>query len=119
MSPSAIQEILGYENYNVNSRLNYFKPHQKKTEQTFAQEVASSLDSNSKSISPKFFYDDHGSSLFEKICDLPEYYLTRTEIKILNQIEHDLASFLTDNMRLVELGSGSSVKTRLILDVFN
>ena len=114
-----MQELLGYENHHVHPRLNYFKPHTERTEKTFAQEIASTLNGNSKSISPKFFYDDHGSSLFEKICELPEYYLTRTETKILNQIETDLASFLTDNMRLVELGSGSSLKTRLILDVFD
>lgn len=114
-----MQEILGYENHHVHPRLNYFKPQTERTEKTFAQEIALTLNDNSKSISPKFFYNDHGSSLFEKICELPEYYLTRTETKILNQIETDLASFLTDNMRLVELGSGSSLKTRLILDVFD
>ena len=119
LTPSTIQETFGYENHILNPRLNYFKPHSKKTEQTFAQEISSSLNGNSKFISPKYFYDDTGSQLFEKICKLPEYYLTRTEIKILNQIQNDLKSYLTENMRLVELGSGSSIKTRLILDVFN
>ena len=119
MNPSALQESLGYENHSINHRLNYFKPHIKKAEQTFAQEIASSLNNSSKSISPKFFYDEEGSLLFEQICELPEYYLTRTETKILNQIHTDLASFLISGMRLVELGSGSSLKTRLILDVFD
>lgn len=118
MSPSTIQEF-GYENQQIHPRLNCFKHHSKKAEQTFAQEIASSLNNSSKFISPKFFYNDKGSQLFEKICDLPEYYLTRTEIKILKQIQDDLGTFLTDNMRLVELGSGSSVKTRLILDIFD
>lgn len=119
LTPSTIQETFGYENHVLNPRLNCFKPHSKKTEQTFAQEISSSLTGDSKSISPKYFYDDKGSQLFEKICELPEYYLTRTEIKILNQIQNDLKSYLTENMRLVELGSGSSIKTRLILDVFD
>lgn len=119
LSPHTIQETFGYENHVLNPRLNYFKPHSKKTVQTFAEDISSSLNGDLKSISPKYFYDDKGSLLFEKICDLPEYYLTRTELKILNQIQNDLKSYLTEDMRLVELGSGSSVKTRLILDVLN
>ena len=119
MSTSAIQKTLGYENHTITPRLNYFKPCKKKTQQTFAQEVALSLGGPFKSISPKFFYDDKGSLLFERICSLPEYYLTRTEIGLLKQITHELASHLTGDMRLVELGSGSSIKTRLILDMLD
>jgi dimethylhistidine N-methyltransferase len=70
-----------------------------------------------KFISPKFFYDKKGSDLFEKICSTPEYYPTRTEISILEQLQNELPSFLNDDFRLVELGSGSSVKTRLLLDI--
>ena len=119
MSRTAIQEILGYENHQVNTRLNYFKPHFEKTKKTFAEEISSSLNQDSKFISPKFFYDQKGSALFEDICKLPEYYLTRTEIKILTKIQDDLSTYVSEDFRLVELGSGSSVKTRLILDVFN
>jgi|GEM_PF-4615119 len=79
----------------------------------------SSLNADLKFISPKFFYDKKGSELFEKICLLPEYYPTRTEISILKKLQNELSSFIDDSFRLVELGSGSSVKTRLILDVFS
>ena len=77
------------------------------------------MNQSSKFINPKFFYDQKGSKLFEKICDLPEYYPTRTEISILKRLKDELPSYLDGSFRLVELGSGSSVKTRLILDVLN
>ena len=114
-----IQKNLQYKRYVVDSNLEYFKPHSTKIEKTFAEDVFFSLNQNSKFISPKYFYDKKGSELFEKICDLPEYYPTRTEIQILKKIKPDLQKYLDDSFRLVELGSGSSVKTRLILDVFS
>ena len=114
-----IQKNLDYKKYVIDSKLQYFKPHASKIEKTFAEEISSSLNKNSKSISPKFFYDKKGSDLFEKICSLPEYYPTRTEITILEKLKTELPAFLDESFRLVELGSGASVKTRLILDVFN
>ncbi len=113
-----IQKNLNYKKYVIDSRLQYFKPHSTKIEKTFAEEISSSLTNNSKFINPKFFYDKKGSELFEKICALPEYYPTRTEISILKNLQKELSSYLDDTFRLVELGSGASVKTRLILDVF-
>ena len=107
-----------YKQYVVDSQLRYFKPHASNIEKSFAEEIAFSLNEDSKFISPKFFYDKKGSNLFESICSVPEYYPTRTEISILKKLEHDLPSYLNENVRLVELGSGASVKTRLILDVF-
>lgn len=114
-----IQKNLQYKKYVIDSNLEYFKPHSTKIEKTFAEDVSFSLNQNSKFISPKYFYDKRGSELFEKICDLPEYYPTRTEIQILKKIKPYLQKYLDDSFRLVELGSGSSVKTRLILDVFS
>ena len=114
-----IQKNLQYKRYVIDSNLEYFKPHSTKIEKTFAEDVSFSLNQNSKFISPKYFYDKKGSELFEKICDLPEYYPTKTEIQILKKIKPDLQKYLDDSFRLVELGSGSSVKTRLILDVFS
>ena len=90
-----------------------------KIEKTFAEEISLSLNRDTKFISPKFFYDKKGSDLFEQICSLPEYYPTRTEIQILKTLQLDLTKYLDDSFRLVELGSGSSNKTRLILDVFD
>jgi len=113
-----IQKHLDYKKYVVDSKLRYFKPHASKIEKTFAEEISSSLIGNSKSIAPKFFYDKKGSDLFEKICTLSEYYPTRTEIDILKNLSIELPSYLDETFRLVELGSGASVKTRLILDIF-
>ncbi len=114
---NTIQKNFDYKKYVVSSKLQYFKPHATKIEKTFAEEISSSLNRDSKFINPKFFYDKKGSDLFEKICSLPEYYPTRTEITMLKQLQDELPSYLDENFRLVELGSGTSVKTRLILDI--
>ncbi len=115
---NTIQKNHDYKKFVIDSRLRYFKPHATKIEKTFAEEISSSLNGDSKYIDPKFFYDKKGSELFEKICLLSEYYPTRTEISILEQLQSDLSDYVDDSFRLVELGSGSSTKTRLILDVF-
>ena len=112
------EKKIDYKQYVIDSQLRYFKPHATKIEKSFAEEISYSLNQNSKSINPKFFYDRKGSELFESITSLPEYYPTRTEISILKKLKHDLPSYLDENMNLVELGSGASVKTRLILDIF-
>lgn len=101
----------------VSDRLCYFKPKTEHREKSFAEELSRSLRQNPKSISPKFLYDKKGSRLFEEICGLPEYYLTRTEIRILSRVKRELRVFLNGRFRLVELGSGASIKTRHVLDV--
>ena len=116
MSDSTLH--LNYKKYVLDDKLQYFKPHATKIENSFADEIKSSLSRDKKFISPKFFYNIKGSELFEKICSLPEYYPTRTEISILEQLQEDLLEYLDESFRLVELGSGSSTKTRLILDIF-
>ena len=113
-----INKKIEYKQYVVDSQLRYFKPHATKIEKSFAEEISYSLNQNSKFINPKFFYDKKGSELFESICLVPEYYPTRTEISILKKLKHALPSYLDENINLVELGSGASVKTRLILDIF-
>ena len=72
-----------YKKFVLDSNLQYFKPHASKVEKSFSEEIFSSLNRESKFINPKFFYDQKGSALFERICSLPEYYPTRTEIEIL------------------------------------
>jgi dimethylhistidine N-methyltransferase len=114
---NTIQKNPDYKKYVVSSKLQYYKPHATKIEKTFAEEISSSLNRDSKFINPKFFYDKKGSDLFEQICSLPEYYPTRTEITILKKLQAELPSYIDENFRLVELGSGASVKTRLILDI--
>lgn len=80
-------------------------------------DVREGLQQIPKTLPAKYFYDDRGSQLFEQICDLPEYYPTRTEANILQTAAPEIAS-LTGNSELVELGSGSSSKTRLLLDAY-
>ena len=79
------------------------------------QDVIAGLTKNPKTLPPKYFYEDYGSELFEQICELPEYYPTRTEASILEECADEIAE-LTGSRELVELGSGSSTKTRLLLD---
>ena len=69
-----------------------------------------------KGLSPKWFYDSHGSDIFEEITRLPEYYPSRTERAILEARLPEIAAHVPDGAVLVELGSGASVKTRLLLD---
>jgi dimethylhistidine N-methyltransferase len=79
-------------------------------------EVLTGLSCQPKTIPPKFFYDEYGSQLFAQITKLPEYYLTRTEIAILKEHGKEMVSLLGNECLLVELGSGSSQKIRLLLD---
>jgi L-histidine Nalpha-methyltransferase len=69
-----------------------------------------------KKLPSKLFYDEKGSLLFDKICELDEYYLTRTEIKILKDNIDEIASCIGSNILLFELGSGNNVKTRILLE---
>jgi L-histidine Nalpha-methyltransferase len=81
------------------------------------EDIIQGLTRNSKSLSPKYFYDDLGSELFEKICELPEYYPTRTETWILGQYADEIIE-TTGCCQLIELGSGSSTKTQFLLDTY-
>ena len=117
MSLETVQRKLGYTKYALGECLSYFKPSSKKTQKTFAQELSYSFNQKQKSINPKFFYDEKGSYLFKKICTLPEYYISRTEVALLRQLEEKLPNHLNGNFRLVELGSGSSTKTRTLIDI--
>lgn len=81
----------------------------------FRTEVLAGLERSPKSISPKFLYDKRGAELFDVICTLDEYYLTRTEMAILHTYAGEIAALLGDGA-LIEFGSGSSQKVRIILD---
>ncbi len=80
-------------------------------------DVVAGLTAEPKTLPPKYFYDDHGSELFERICDQPEYYPTRTENAILATIAGEIAG-LTGPCDMVELGSGSARKTRVLIDAY-
>lgn len=80
------------------------------------QEILDGLRGQPKQVSPKFFYDELGSQLFDEICEQPEYYPTRTELDIMEDNLDEIAGLLGPAVSLIEYGSGSSTKTRLLLD---
>lgn len=82
----------------------------------FLEEVQQGLGATPKTLPCKYFYDERGSQLFDQICELPEYYPTRTELSIMEKHSAAMASVLGPRCRLVEYGSGSSGKTRLLLN---
>jgi L-histidine N-alpha-methyltransferase len=84
----------------------------------FARDVEAGLTSAPKRLPCCYFYDEEGSLLFEEICQLPEYYLTRTEHRILCERAAEIAGLFPDEITLAELGSGSAVKTRLLIEAF-
>lgn len=82
----------------------------------FLDDVLSGLRSNPKTLPPKLFYDARGAELFEQICDLPEYYLTRSELTILRECVGDIAKRAGPDCAVIEYGSGAGIKVRLLLD---
>jgi dimethylhistidine N-methyltransferase len=82
----------------------------------FRADVISGLGRAQKAIPSKYFYDEAGSHLFEQICTLDEYYPTRAEIAILRQLPRHIAKLLPERAVVVEFGTGSCVKVRLLLD---
>jgi dimethylhistidine N-methyltransferase len=83
---------------------------------SFASAVEEGLCEDPKSLPCRFLYDEVGSEIFEEICDLPEYYLTRTEHALLERHADEIAARLPNPVALAELGSGSSSKTRLLIE---
>src|SRR4029453_2416882 len=82
----------------------------------FLTDVIAGLSSNPRTIPCKYFYDARGAALFQKICELPEYYVTRTEIDILDRSRADIASQLGPNIELIGLGTGAGTKTRFLIE---
>ncbi|MEZ5469038.1 MAG: L-histidine N(alpha)-methyltransferase [Lysobacterales bacterium] len=85
------------------------------SESDFVVDAWSGLSGRPKSLPSKYLYDARGSELFEQICDTPEYYLTRTELALMHEWVADMAKALGPDIRLVEFGNGSGLKTRLLL----
>lgn len=79
-------------------------------------EIRRGLRREQKALSPKFFYDDRGSQLFERITQLPEYYLTPAELAIMERHVGEMAELVGPQASLIEFGSGSSTKTRILLE---
>ena len=86
------------------------------TERRLADDALDGLTKPFKEIPPKHFYDSRGSELFERICELPEYYPTRTETTILRGCTAEIVAAADFPSDLVELGSGSTLKARMLLD---
>jgi dimethylhistidine N-methyltransferase len=84
----------------------------------FARDLGAALASRPRVISPKYFYDARGSQLFDRICELPEYYPTRTELSILAERAPEIAALAGPRAEIVEFGAGSLRKVRLLLDAF-
>ena len=82
---------------------------------SFLEDVIAGLSLPQKTLPPKYFYDAAGSKLFERICRLPEYYLTRTELALTRKNLAAIARFAGKGCGVIEYGSGESIKTRLLL----
>ncbi len=79
-------------------------------------DVIAGLTSDPRALPCKYFYDERGAALFQKICELPEYYITRTEIDILDRHRAEIASQLGPNTELIGLGTGAGTKTRILIE---
>ena len=86
---------------------------------TELQEIVAGLQQDEKMISPKYFYDERGSQLFDEITTLPEYYPTETEFGIMRENIAEIAALIGPQASLIEYGSGSSRKTRVLLEHLN
>ena len=82
----------------------------------FAEDVVAGLSARPKRLSPKYFYDELGAQLFEEITRLPEYYPTRCELAILERHATEMAAFIPPDAALIEFGSGSTRKARMLLN---
>lgn len=105
---------IGFSAATVPERIEYIDL-QPRTD-SFLDDVQNGLAHNPKTLPCKYFYDEEGSELFERITHLPEYYPTRTEIAIMERSVDEMVSRFGRRVRLVELGSGASVKTRILLE---
>src|SRR5438094_7138051 len=82
-------------------------------------DVIAGLSSNPRALPCKYFYDERGAALFQKICELPEYYITRTEIDILDRHRAEIASQIGTNIQLIGLGTGAGTKTRILIEALD
>jgi dimethylhistidine N-methyltransferase len=82
-------------------------------------DVIAGLSSDPRTLPCKYFYDERGAALFQKICELPEYYITRTEIDILSRHHAEIALQIGPNVELIGLGTGAGTKTRILIEALD
>src|SRR5207248_4181140 len=82
----------------------------------FCEQAIAGLSQQPRTLPPKFFYDETGAALFSKICELPEYYITRTEMQILRDAGPEIAKTVGCKIELIGLGTGAGTKTRILLE---
>src|SRR5207244_10905205 len=82
----------------------------------FCEQVIAGLSQHPRTLPCKFFYDETGSALFLKICELPEYYITRSEMRILRERGGEIANALGRGIELIGLGTGAGTRTQILLD---
>jgi dimethylhistidine N-methyltransferase len=82
----------------------------------FLAEVISGLSSSPRTLPCKFFYDERGADLFQKICELPEYYITRTETELLRRSAPEISESIGANAAVIGFGTGAGIKTRMLLE---
>ena len=97
----------------VTNPIRFYDDHPHET--SFHREVIDGLSQWPRTIPPKYFYDGEGSRLFEKICEQPEYYVTRTELALLQQCAGEIAALTGPGCFLIEPGSGACEKVRILL----
>ena len=85
----------------------------------FLNDVVKGLSSTQKTLPCKYFYDETGSSLFEEICNLDEYYITRTELQLIEDIKAELADLIGENAVIVEPGAGAGIKIQTLLSALS
>ncbi|MEO8514117.1 MAG: L-histidine N(alpha)-methyltransferase [Ignavibacteria bacterium] len=109
---------ISYTENIINDRFTLYSVKNGNAKNTFERDVIAGLRADPKTLPPKYFYDKAGSILFDKICLTPEYYVTRTEASILKEHSDKIALANPGKKLIIELGSGSSIKTRYILNAF-
>ncbi len=110
--------IFEVELREISSRFSLYYVNSGIRKNTFAEDVKVGLLALNKFLLPKYFYDAAGSALFEKICETPEYYVTRTEAEILKHHSSEIYKINNGKSVILELGAGTSIKTRYIINSF-
>ena len=91
------------------------RPRADLSDSAFCRDLLAGLSRTPRSIAPKYFYDAQGSALFDRICELPEYYPTRTERRILERYGREMTEVIGPQADIIEFGAGSFEKIRFLV----